>query len=48
MLTGSAEAAGSPPGEIDVFFIARNYHDLHAPLMGPVDISTFNEAVFPR
>ncbi|HEY4296717.1 MAG TPA: methyltransferase [Paraburkholderia sp.] len=46
MLAGSAEAAGSPPGEIDVFFIALNYHDLHAPLMGPVNIRMFNEAVF--
>ena len=29
-----------------MFFIGQNYHDLHAPLMGAVDIRAFNDAVF--
>jgi predicted methyltransferase len=31
---------------LDVFWIAQNYHDLHDPFMGPVDMATFNRAVF--
>jgi predicted methyltransferase len=34
------------PEKLDVFWISRNYHDLHDKFMGPVDIAAFNEAVY--
>ncbi|MFT4065935.1 hypothetical protein [Paraburkholderia sp.] len=46
LLDGGAGVAGAPPADIDVFFVGQNYHDLHAPLMGPVDIRSFNDAIF--
>jgi predicted methyltransferase len=34
------------PEKLDLFWISRNYHDLHDKFMGPVDTSRFNEAVY--
>jgi predicted methyltransferase len=34
------------PEKLDLFWISRNYHDLHDQFMGPVDIATFNKAVY--
>ena len=34
------------PEKLDLFWISRNYHDLHDKFMGPVDTATFNEAVY--
>src|SRR5260370_5929792 len=34
------------PEKLDVFWISQNYHDLHDPFMGPVDMTAFNKAVF--
>ena len=34
------------PEKLDVFWISRNYHDLHDEFMGPVDIAVFNKAVY--
>jgi predicted methyltransferase len=34
------------PEKLDLFWISQNYHDLHDPFMGPVDIAAFNKAVF--
>lgn len=34
------------PEKLDLFWIAQNYHDLKDPFMGPVDMSSFNKAVF--
>jgi predicted methyltransferase len=34
------------PEKLDLFWISRNYHDLHDGFMGPVDIATFNKAVY--
>jgi predicted methyltransferase len=34
------------PEKLDLFWIAQNYHDLHDPFMGPVDMAAFNKAVF--
>jgi predicted methyltransferase len=34
------------PDKIDLFWISRNYHDLHDKFMGPVDIAAFNRAVY--
>jgi predicted methyltransferase len=42
----SALAAAKYPEKLDLFWIAQNYHDLHDPFMGPVDIQAFNKAVF--
>lgn len=41
-----AQAAGGLPEPVDLFWISQNYHDLHDPFMGPVDIAAFNAAVF--
>jgi predicted methyltransferase len=46
MLDGAPEAAGAPPVPLDLFWISQNYHDLHDPFMGPVDVARFNAAVF--
>ncbi|MGF6852854.1 methyltransferase domain-containing protein [Paraburkholderia sp. CI3] len=46
LLKGSAEKAGAPTEQIDVLCIVQNYHDLHTPMMGPVDVHAFNNAVF--
>ncbi|WP_322033867.1 hypothetical protein [Paraburkholderia sp. J76] len=46
VLAGSAAEAGAPTEPIDVFFIGQNYHDLHTPMMGPVDVRSFNDAAF--
>jgi predicted methyltransferase len=43
---GSAIDAARYPERLDVFWISQNYHDLHDPFMGPVDIRAFNRAVF--
>lgn len=32
--------------KLDLFWISRNYHDLHDEFMGPVDIAAFNKAVY--
>lgn len=42
----SALAAAKYPEKLDLFWIAQNYHDLHDPFMGPVDMPAFNRAVF--
>jgi predicted methyltransferase len=34
------------PEKLDLFWISRNYHDLHDEFMGPVDIPAFNKAVY--
>jgi len=34
------------PEKLDLFWISRNYHDLHDEFMGPVNIAAFNEAVY--
>jgi len=34
------------PEKLDLFWIARDYHDLHDEFMGPVDIAAFNKAVY--
>ncbi len=34
------------PEKLDLFWISQNYHDLHDPFMGPVDMAAFNRAVF--
>jgi len=34
------------PEKLDLFWISRNYHDLHDDFMGPVDITAFNKAVY--
>jgi len=34
------------PEKLDVFWISRNYHDLHDKFMGPVDTAAFNKAVY--
>jgi len=34
------------PEKLDLFWIARNYHDLHDKFMGPVDTAAFNKAVY--
>ena len=34
------------PEKLDLFWISRNYHDLHDEFMGPVDIAAFNRAVY--
>jgi predicted methyltransferase len=43
---GSALDAARYPERLDLFWIAQNYHDLHDPFMGPVDMAAFNRAVF--
>ena len=34
------------PEKLDLFWISRNYHDLHDKFMGPVDAAAFNRAVY--
>jgi predicted methyltransferase len=34
------------PEKLDLFWISRNYHDLHDEFMGPVDVAAFNKAVY--
>jgi predicted methyltransferase len=34
------------PEKLDLFWISRNYHDLHDKFMGPVDTAAFNSAVY--
>jgi predicted methyltransferase len=34
------------PEKLDLFWISRNYHDLHDRFMGPVDTAAFNKAVY--
>lgn len=34
------------PERLDLFWISRNYHDLHDGFMGPVDTAAFNRAVY--
>jgi predicted methyltransferase len=34
------------PEKLDLFWISRNYHDLHDKFMGPVDTVAFNRAVY--
>jgi predicted methyltransferase len=34
------------PEKLDLFWISRNYHDLHDEFMGPVDTAVFNKAVY--
>ncbi|WP_206244193.1 class I SAM-dependent methyltransferase [Novosphingobium terrae] len=34
------------PKKADVIWIRQNYHDLYDPFMGPVDVPSFNKAVY--
>jgi predicted methyltransferase len=34
------------PAPVDIVWTAQNYHDLHDPFMGPVDMAKFDKAVF--
>ena len=34
------------PEKLDLFWISRNYHDLHDKFMGPVDAAAFNRTVY--
>jgi predicted methyltransferase len=34
------------PEKLDLFWISRNYHDLHDKFMGPVGTAAFNKAVY--
>ncbi len=34
------------PEKLDLFWISRNYHDLHDEFMGPVDTAALNKAVY--
>ncbi len=34
------------PEKVDLIFTAQNYHDLHLPFMGPVDVATVNRRAF--
>jgi len=43
---GSVADTVKYPDKLDVFWISQNYHDLHDPFMGPVDMVAFNKAVF--
>ena len=36
----------SVPEPVDLVFTSQNYHDLHDPFMGPVDMLTFDKQVF--
>jgi predicted methyltransferase len=42
----SALEAARYPEKLDVFWISQNYHDLHDKFMGPVDMASFNRAVY--
>lgn len=44
--TAAALDGLSFPEKVDLFWISRNYHDLHDKFMGPVDIAAFNKAVY--
>ena len=46
MASGPLAQAGALPEPVDLFWISENYHDLHNPFMGPVDIGAFNATVF--
>ena len=39
-------AAARYPEQLDLFWIAQNYHDLKDDFMGPVDMAAFNRAVY--
>jgi predicted methyltransferase len=46
-VTTAAALEGSRfPEKLDLFWISRNYHDLHDKFMGPVDTAAFNKAVY--
>jgi len=36
----------STPEPVDIVWTSQNYHDLHDPFMGPVDMADFDAAVF--
>lgn len=42
----AALAGARFPERLDLFWISQNYHDLHDPFMGPVDMRAFNRAVY--
>jgi predicted methyltransferase len=42
----SVRDAAKYPEKLDVFWISQNYHDLHDPFMGPVDMAAFNRTVY--
>lgn len=44
--TAAALEGLSLPEKLDLFWISRNYHDLHDKFVGPVDIAAFNKAVY--
>jgi predicted methyltransferase len=36
----------SLPAGLDLVWTSENYHDLHNPMFGPADMTTFNKAIF--
>jgi predicted methyltransferase len=44
--TAAALEGLKSPEKLDLFWISRNYHDLHDNFMGPVDTAAFNKAVY--
>jgi predicted methyltransferase len=46
VIFASALQGARYPEKLDLFWISQNYHDLHDPFMGPVDMAAFNKAVF--
>jgi predicted methyltransferase len=39
-------AAIAIPGHVDMVWTSQNYHDLHDPFMGSLDIAHFNKSIF--
>jgi len=46
VMTAAALEGLKFPEKLDLFWISRNYHDLHDEFMGPVDTAAFNKAVY--
>lgn len=46
VIFASALDAAKYPEKLDIFWISQNYHDLHDPFMGPVDMAAFNRTVY--
>jgi predicted methyltransferase len=46
VILASALDAAKYPEKLDIFWISQNYHDLHDPFMGPVDMAAFNRTVY--
>jgi predicted methyltransferase len=46
VIVSAEPIASALPSGLDAVFIRQNYHDLYDKFMGPVDVPTFNKAVF--